>query len=249
MRIVAALLLASTSLFTVGTQAAHSADLPYKAARPAPVAAPVWSWTGFYIGAHVGGAWGTVESEFAAVPFPIASATINGFIGGGQIGYNIQNGIFVFGVEADASWTNLKGTTPCLFVLTCKREADFLGTVTGRLGLTADRALIYVKGGGAWAHIEHDVSAFGFPASNADKTIWGWTVGTGVEYAITGNWSAKLEYNYMDFGSQTLSFVIPVGIPGGPGAGGVDVDTTTNIHAVKFGVNYRFGGGPVVARY
>jgi outer membrane immunogenic protein len=249
MRIGTALLVATTSLFTIGTQAANSADLPYKAARPAPIAAPVWTWNGFYIGAHVGGAWGTVESEFSDFPFPIASSTINGFLGGGQIGYNIQNGIFVFGIEADASWTNLKGTTPCLFVLTCKREADVLGTITGRLGLTADRALIYVKGGAAWAHIEHDVSIFGTALVSDDKFVWGWTVGTGVEYAITGNWSAKIEYNYMDFGSNTLNFAIPVGIPGGPGAGTIDVDATTRIHAVKFGVNYRFGGGPVVARY
>ena len=249
MRIATALLLATTSLFTVGTQTANSADLPVKAARPAPIAAPVWSWNGFYIGAHVGGAWGTVESEFSDFPFPIASSTINGFLGGGQIGYNIQNGIFVFGIEADASWTNLKGTTPCLFVLTCKREADVLGTITGRVGLTADRALIYVKGGAAWAHIEHDVSAFGTALVSDDKVIWGWTVGTGVEYAITGNWSAKIEYNYMDFGSNTLNFAIPAGIPGGPGAGTIDVDATTRIHAVKFGVNYRFGGDAIVARY
>jgi outer membrane immunogenic protein len=250
MRILAALLLAGASLFTVGPQA-QAADLPAKA-RPLPVAAaPVWSWNGLYIGAHVGGAWGTIESEFAAFPFPIASATINGFLGGGQIGYNFQSGIVVFGIEADASWSNLKGTTPCLFVLSCKREVDFLGTVTGRLGFTADRALIYVKGGGAWAHVEHNATipiGPGFTLSD-DKTIWGWTVGAGVEYAITGNWSAKLEYAYMDFGNQTLNFALPIAIPGGPGAGGIDVDTRTNIHAVKFGINYRFGGGPVVARY
>ncbi len=143
-------------------------------------------------------------------PFPIASASVNGFLGGGQIGYNVQNGIVVFGVEADASWTNLTGTTPCLIALSCQRDIDFLGTITGRVGVTADRALIYVKGGAAWAHIEHEVSAFGFPVTSADKTVWGWTVGTGVEYAITGNWSAKIEYNFMDFGKNTLSFATPI---------------------------------------
>jgi outer membrane immunogenic protein len=251
MRILAALLLAGASLFTAGPQA-QAADLPAKA-RPLPVAAaPVWSWTGLYIGAHVGGAWGTIESEFSDFPFPIASGAINGFLGGGQIGYNFQSGFVVFGIEADASWSNLKGTTPCIIgIFSCKREVDFLGTVTGRLGFTADRALIYVKGGGAWAHVEHNASLLGIAISSEDKTIWGWTVGAGVEYAITGNWSAKLEYNYMDFGNQTLGFALPpVAIPGGPVVGGtVNVDTTTNIHAVKFGINYRFGGGPVVARY
>ncbi|MPZ37254.1 MAG: outer membrane beta-barrel protein [Rhizobiales bacterium] len=251
MRFLTALLLAGAAVFTAGSQAAQAADLPTKA-RPLPVAAaPVWSWTGLYIGAHVGGAWGTIESEFAGFggggAFPIASGTVNGFLGGGQIGYNFQSGIVVFGIEADASWSNLEGTTPCLFgALSCNREVDFLGTITGRLGFTADRALIYVKGGGAWAHVEHNATFLGggpgFTLS-ADKTIWGWTVGTGVEYAITGNWSAKLEYNYMDFGTNSLGFSVPAG-PGGT----IDVDTTTSIHAVKFGVNYRFGGYDV-ARY
>ena len=235
MRIVVALLLASTSLFTVAPQAAYSADLPAKAARPAPIAAPVWTWNGFYIGAHVGGAWGTIESEFTAVAFPIASAGVNGFLGGGQIGYNFQSGIVVIGVEADASWANIKGTTPCLIALSCKREVNSLGTVTGRIGFTADRALIYVKGGGAWAHFEYDTSIVGVPIASADKTIWGWTVGTGVEYAITGNWSAKIEYNFMDFQKETVSFAAPV-------VGPVNVNTTSYIHAVKFGVNYRFAG-------
>jgi outer membrane immunogenic protein len=260
MRTVAALLAATTSLFMAGAQVANSADLPTKAPR-APLAAPVWSWTGFYIGAHVGGGWGTIESEltnipyfpeaevarfssldFPGGPFPIASGNVNGFLGGGQIGYNFQSGIVVFGVEADASWSNIKGTTPCIFILSCKREVDFLGTITGRLGFTADRALIYVKGGGAWAHVEHDVQFSGVSFTSADKTLWGWTVGAGVEYAITENFSAKLEYNYMDFGSNTLSFPIQY-------FGAVDVDTTTSLHVVKFGVNYRFGSGPVVARY
>jgi outer membrane immunogenic protein len=249
MRILATLLLAGASLLTGGPQTL-AADLPVKA-RPAPAPAPVWSWTGFYIGAHVGGAWGTIESELTGFGgpgpgpggfgFPLASGTINGFLGGGQIGYNIQNGFVVFGIEADASWSNLKGTTPCIVILSCKREVDFLGTVTGRLGFTADRALIYVKGGGAWAHVEHGVSVLGIAIANEDKTIWGWTVGAGVEYAITGNWSAKLEYNYMDFGKHDWDFVLPP-LPFVGGNLTANVDTRTHIHAVKFGINYRFGG-------
>jgi outer membrane immunogenic protein len=242
MRTVAALLLATTSLFALGSEVAYSADLPAKAARPVPVSAPVWSWNGFYIGAHVGGAWGTVESEFSAVAFPIASAAVNGFLGGGQIGYNYQSGIVVLGIEADASWANIKGTTPCLIALTCKREVNALGTVTGRVGLTADRALIYVKGGGAWANFDYDVSVAGVPIASTDKWVWGWTVGTGVEYAITPNWSAKIEYNFMDFQKDTISFPAPI-------IGAVNVDTTSYIHAVKFGINYRFAGDAIVARY
>jgi outer membrane immunogenic protein len=247
MRYLLALLLATTSLGAIGSQAANAADLPVKA-RTAPID-HAWSWNGLYIGAHVGGGWGTIESEISlggVGAFPVASAAVNGFLGGGQIGYNIQRGIVVFGVEADASWSGMKGTTPCLIVLSCKREVEALGTITGRLGFTADRALIYVKGGGAWAHVNHDVSIFGVNLARADKTVWGWTVGTGIEYAITSNWSARVEYNFMDFAKSNTAFTATVP---GVGAGTFNVDTTQYLHAVKFGVNYRFAHGPIVARY
>jgi outer membrane immunogenic protein len=222
---------------------ALAADLPVKA-RPAPVMAePIASWSGLYIGAHVGGAWGTIESDFVSPPATIASGTLNGFIGGGQIGYNFQNGPIVFGIEADASWTNLSGKTPCLVVGSCEREVDWFGTVTGRIGFVADRALIYVKGGGAWAQFDYTTSFGGGPALTADDTKWGWTVGAGVEYAFLPNWSAKLEYNFMDFGKDTIDFTVPFG----PGT--VPVESQQFIHAVKFGLNYKFTTGPILARY
>jgi outer membrane immunogenic protein len=243
MRSSARTLMAAAVLGVGFAQVASAADLPTKApylkAPPMMQTAGV-DWTGFYIGAHVGGAWGHVESSFADSPFPIASHDLNGFIGGGQIGYNFQSGPVVFGIEAEGSFADVKGTTGCLLFLTCTTKSDWMGTATARVGFTADKALVYVKGGAAWGNF--DYSAHGILSGDefvsGSETKWGWTVGTGVEYAITQNWSAKIEYNYLDFGKDSFSF-----------DDGPDIDVKQQIHTVKFGLNYRFGGAPVSARY
>ena len=232
-------LVAAAALVVGVTGVASAADMPAKA-RPMPPAT-TGSWEGLYFGAHIGAAFGTIESGVPAPPFPIVSAAVNGFIGGGQIGYNFQSGPVVFGVELDASGSGLKGTAPCLIVLTCDRKVDWFGTVTGRVGFTADRALIYVKGGGAWANFDYNTSLVGVGIASANEDKWGWVVGAGIEYAFMPNWSAKLEYNFMDFGKDTIVFNTV-------GGGTVNVDSQQYIHAVKFGVNYRLGG-PIYARY
>src|SRR5262245_6855022 len=148
---------------TVLGGAAQAADLPRKALPPP--APPLFTWTGFYIGAHVGAGWGTKEwhdfadvdrSEIDLFPGPQGSYNVNGFLGGGQIGFNWQSGWWVFGIEADASGANLRGSGFCFFdfdggdLHTCNTKVTALGTITGRLGFTViDRAMIYVKGGGA----------------------------------------------------------------------------------------------------
>ena len=213
---------------------AQAADMPtpvYKA-QPTPVA---FSWTGFYIGAHVGAGWGTKEWNPDDVE---GSYTINGFLGGGQIGYNWQTGWVVLGVEADASAAGLKGSGLCNFGNDgCTSRVDALGTITGRIGGTVDHALLYLKGGAAWVHDKHTDLFDGF--STASQTRWGWTVGGGIEYAFTSNWSGKLEYNYMDFGTRSVRFT---------GDDNFNVDLRQTIHAVKIGLNYRFQG-PINARY
>src|ERR1700759_4760268 len=122
---------AVAAAITLASAPAFAADLPMKAAPMMPAA--VWSWTGFYIGAHVGAGWGETESTItnirasapgiAAVSLPL-NLTFNqnsrsGFLGGGQIGYNWQSGPIVFGVQADGAGLDVKGTDPCLVVLTC----------------------------------------------------------------------------------------------------------------------------------
>ena len=130
----------------------------------------------------------------------------------------------VFGVEADASWTDIKGSQSGF-----TSKIDALGTITGRFGGAVDHALVYVKGGGAWAHDKHNIHD-NFNDFSASKTIWGWTIGAGVEYAFAPNWSGKVEYNFLDFGKQTFTF-----------AGSFAEDIRQTVHTVKFGINYRFG--------
>jgi len=240
------------------TVAASAADMAVKA-RPI-IPAEVWSWTGFYIGAHVGAGWGTTESAitgFGGVPvaftFPFSQNSRSGFLGGGQIGANWQSGWAVFGVQGDIAGMNVRGTTPCVIVFTCSSESKWLASVTGRLGASVlDRGLIYVKGGGAWLNTDHSVNLnVAVPAinvTNLNSTAWGWTIGLGTEWMITRNWTAFLEYNYYDFDKKSETFAInPLLV--GPGVN-VRADLRNTLSTAKVGVNYKFDwGAPLVARY
>jgi outer membrane immunogenic protein len=238
---------------------ANAADLAYKAA-PAP--APVWSWTGFYVGAHAGAGWGTTETTLTsiaapgigvgAVDLPLAQNSRSGFLGGGQIGYNYQSGWAVFGVQGDIAGMDVKGTTPCLITIACTSKSDWLATATGRIGgVVADRALIYIKGGGAWMHNNQSatVSAAGGlgigglggagTLTSASSTAQGWLLGFGTEYAFSNNWSAFVEYDYIDF--QTKNVALPLGALA---AGAViNADVVNKLSIAKVGVNYRFAAG------
>ena len=151
----------------------------------------------------------------------------------------------MLGVEGDVSWAASRAAPRSVaglaapFDATFNTEVDWTATLTGRLGLAFDRWLVYGKGGVAWAHDKYSTNLYTFPATvELTDTRVGWTVGAGVEYAFAPNWSAKLEYNYMDFGTRAVSFT-PL----------TSTDIDQQIHAVKFGINYKFGGGPVVGRY
>ena len=225
--------------------AASAADMPLKYVPPAPM----FSWTGFYIGAHVGGTWGTTEAEinsitvpgFALAGFtlPVTSQSFNGFIGGGQIGYNWQSGIVVVGAEAELSGTNAKGTAPCLLVLSCESKQNWMATAAARFGLADGRSLYYVKGGAAWSHNTYSANLNLILPLNTQVSDnrSGFLVGAGIEHAFAGGWSAKLEYDYIDYGSRDYHFPLAVL--------GAAVDIGTKIreyqHVVKVGVNYRFG--------
>src|SRR5882757_1083539 len=205
--------LAAAVVLIAATTAGSAADLAVKAPYMAP--GPVWSWTGFYIGGHVGAGWGTTEATITSlavtgagggvVPanFPIAQNSRSGFLGGGQIGYNYQAGWTVFGVQADIAGMDVKGTTPCIVVLSCTTKSDWLATVTGRVGaVVADKTLVYVKGGAAWMNTTHTLTipAAGLGgivgiggagiSSSTEETAFGWVLGFGAEYAISTNWSA-----------------------------------------------------------
>ena len=207
-----------------GLGTASAADLPrqaplYKA--PAYVA-PVSNWTGFYAGLNGGGAWGT--SNWTGLP---SDFDVSGGLIGGTIGYNWQMNQVVFGLEGDLDWSGISGTTtavPC--TTSCETRNDWLGTARGRIGYAFDRFLPYVTGGAAFGNIKASPAGFG----GVDETKVGWTVGGGVEVAIVGPWTAKVEYLYTDLGSTTCG--------AGSCAASTDVDFRSSL--VRAGINYRF---------
>jgi outer membrane immunogenic protein len=227
----ASALVAAALLSLVGVGAAAAADLPMKA--PVMRVDPPFSWTGFYIGGYAGGLWG--DKDWVEVVGPVPGGSIHpnysGFIGGGQVGFNYQFDRWVFGIEGEWGGTNASGNTRCISsaAVTCGVELNWVAMLTGRVGFTVDRALIYAKGGGVWVQEDYPVAPGTPGAITLNNTRDGWTIGGGVEYAFTPNWSAKIEYNYLDLGTNRLNF-----------AGAVE-DITQRAHIAKIGLNYRFG--------
>jgi outer membrane immunogenic protein len=219
-RVAAALLASSVT-------AASAADLPSAAPAPyqkAPYIAPVYNWTGFYLGAMGGYGW-SQSVNIAGIGGN--TSDIKGGFGGGTIGYNWQGAgsPIVFGVEADAAWSDINYSTP-VFGVTFQDKIQSFGSVTGRLGYAADAALLYAKGGYAWADNQISLSALGVSLAQSQFHS-GWTVGGGLEYGFTRNWSGKIEYMYSSYASENyLSAFAPGGI-------GFSFDVNT----VKAGLN------------
>jgi outer membrane immunogenic protein len=240
-------LLGTVALVALGaTVPALAADL---AARPAytkapAYMAPIYNWTGFYIGGHIGGAFEGNNSFIGT-----ANNSNNGrFLGGIQGGADYQFAPnWVLGIEAEFSWLGSNNNSVAFtgagngYVYTNNLRG--LGSVTGRLGYTWGPALLYVKGGYAFADRNDSLTFNAVPQpfalnSNHDN---GFTVGAGLEYMFAQNWSAKVEYQYYNFGKT--SFVTPPVLT----AFG---STRNDEHTVKAGINYRFNwGGPLVAKY
>jgi len=240
-------LMSAAAVLALSCASALAADLgarPVYTKAPMMAPVPVFDWTGFYIGAHAGYGWADATySDPRATPGWSLNNKMNGGLFGGQLGYNVQLGNFVLGVEGEASWSGISGgaTDVAPFAGDAyDTKMKWLAMGTGKLGVAFDRAMLYAKGGAVWADTEYNYNAVGFGPSSASKTRFGWTVGAGVEYAFAPNWSAKLEYNYLDFGKKTIDIV--------PLANGFTADIDQTAHLVKIGINYRFGG-PVVARY
>ncbi|WEK52561.1 MAG: porin family protein [Candidatus Kaistia colombiensis] len=210
----------------------------------AAVAAPAFNWTGLYAGVHAGYGWGDFSSPLDSANFFLGDLSRNpdGIFGGGQIGYNYQfSNNLVAGFEIDASIADLDGIGELTLTSGSDRatisqgsKIDAFGTVRGRLGYAADRFLPYVTGGLAWARTSYEfgLDQTDFPGIHfSDKqTFTGWTLGAGLEYAVTNNVTAKVEYLYADLGSK--DFQLGAGLPAIPG------DLT--MQTVKFGLNYKF---------
>ncbi len=247
--LLAASILSLSALTTISKT--RAADLPvYRA--PAQVAAPAYNWSGFYVGGHLGFGWGREDlapTGIVGLIVPPISVDHVGFIGGVTAGWNYQYGRVVLGVEGEATWSDMDGSSTHNFLfglipnarVTSSISNRFVGTVAGRVGVAFDTLLYYGKFGLACADNEYSVRATvpGFQfASSISETEVGWMVGAGIEWGFYSNWSAKLEGNFMDFGQRNRSFA---GIPiGGPIVLPVAADIDTRIANIKFGVNYRF---------
>ena len=215
------LVLAGFSALAVVTMmgAANAADMPRQRAMPAkaPIYAAPYNWTGFYVGINGGYGWG--KSDISA---PISSGSYNtsGGLAGGTLGYNWQMGHAVIGLEGDIDWTHLHGNGPCAGT-TCETRNDWLSTARGRIGYAFDRFMPFVSGGAAFGNIKTNVVGVG----NTSETKAGWTLGGGLEAAVAGPWTAKVEYLYADLGR-------------GSSVLGSNATFKTNI--VRGGINYRF---------
>ena len=208
--------------------AANAADLGRRHAMPtkAPAyVAPYYNWTGFYAGINGGGGFGS--SEWTS-PAGTAKADTSGGLVGGTLGYNYQMGRWVFGLEGDIDYSTIKGDTStgiCVGGI-CETKNSWLGTARGRIGYAFNRVLPYVTAGGAFGDVKMTPAGLG---SETD-TQAGWTAGGGVEVGVSGPWTAKVEYLYVDLGKANCS-VATCGAS-------TDVDFTANV--VRAGINYRF---------
>jgi outer membrane immunogenic protein len=217
------LLLAGAAL-SVAT-AAMAADIPARpyAKAPAAVMSPAYNWSGFYIGAMGGFGSGSGDNQGS------------GGFGGGTVGYNWQlpGSQFVFGVEVDAAGASIKDSfteTQDDILIRQESKITSFGSVTGRAGYAMDAALIYAKGGYAWANNKATISVPELGLSSSDsKSHSGFTIGGGLEYMFAPSWSAKGEYMYTSLGSKNYNLL-----------GDQLASGNIDFHTVKVGVNYHF---------
>jgi outer membrane immunogenic protein len=201
---------------------------------PIPYAPQIYNWTGIYVGGHIGG--GFVGSSWSD-PIAGGSDTFNnlGFLGGGQIGANAQFNRLVAGLEGDFSWMNLSNGSTDSIGEKVNTNVQWTSTATGRIGAAFDRLLVYGKGGLALAQDKSSLTNLSGSAASFSFLRTGWTAGAGLEYALSDNWSAKIEYDYLGFGPQSMNFTTPTG--------SVSTSASLNVQEVKAGVNFRFGDG------
>jgi outer membrane immunogenic protein len=225
------------------------------ATKPASAAGPSFDWSGFYAGAVVGYGWGSSDwndifGTYQNGPDDIyrthlLGASPDGVLGGGTLGYSFQRGSLVYGVEGDFAFTGMSDQGHCFgnvdnYSATCATDTKWVSTVAARLGWAMNRALIFGKGGLAVGRFEYDIGDFvNFDAPNyntSSETRVGWTIGGGVEYAITDSISVKMEYDYMDFGTDRVGFRAPCDCEATP----FKTDIDQSMHTLKAGLNFQF---------
>jgi outer membrane immunogenic protein len=232
-------ILIASALALAAAAPAFAADLPPPNAPPprAPVAyvpaAPLFSWTGFYVGANTGYAFG--QSSWNSPIGTTGNFDVSGAMAGLTLGGNYQIGQFVVGAETDIDWQNVRGSQVGGNCFTgagpasCASASNWVGTFRGRAGFAMDRVLVYATGGAAYANIKASLDAFPW----ASSTELGWTAGAGVEVAMTDNWTAKVEYLFADFQHASCGAANCLAVP----PASVSFDESM----VRVGINYKFG--------
>lgn len=266
MKLLSGILATGVALGTLAVASqANAADIY----APGPVGykdvAPIVPlWTGFYMGANAGAAWGNLSTNQtdwfwgAAAPnftaFGGDKLNGNGALGGAQFGYNWQSGGFVLGAEVDLGGMGLNGDHHWVLpvaaggvlgaVANAKTEGGFYGDVTGRAGWAFGNALLYAKGGFAWLDANREVSASWVNGGVVNSVAWshnatltGWTIGGGLEYAVAPNWTIKAEYMYFDFNNANAAWN---GNLGGIANNWDLLGKNLEVNTVKLGFNYRF---------
>jgi outer membrane immunogenic protein len=204
----------------------------------------LFNWSGCYMGANAGYLWGVADPQANAVT-TFAQTSPRGFTGGGQVGCNYQVSNWLVGLQGDFNDSRARNSqtisSPISFD-TFETRVDWLASATARIGYARDQWLVYGKGGAAWVrdtfHDNGAIFIFSLDFSGSE-TRSGWTVGGGVEYGLTPNWSIGLEYDYYNFGTKFVTL---------PGIGVIGATTETfplkeNFSVVKAVINYRFSTG------
>jgi outer membrane immunogenic protein len=206
--------------------AADLARPPFYKAPIAPYIAP-FSWSGFYIGLNGGYGWGTSDWTLQGFGLSTGDFDVNGGVAGATLGYNLQTGNWVWGIEADVDASWIKGTdTASCGTPGCETRNDWLVTGRARIGYSWNRFMPFLTGGVAAGDIKMTT-----PVSSSDtQTQVGWTAGGGVEWAFTGAWSAKIDYLYADLGTASCDAQFC----------GVPTDVSLKLNLVRAGINYRF---------
>lgn len=211
--------------------AAVAADIrpPVYKGMPRSVIA-YYNWTGFYVGGTVGYGTGTSDWDFYSV-----EAKPKGMVYGATLGYNWQAGSLVYGLEGDYNFSNMKGSVTCAVAFTCETENTWFATFRGRIGYAFDRFMPYITAGGAYGNIKASINTV--PPVSASESKLGYTFGAGLEYAFLSNWTAKVEYLYVNLGTFDTGFSTPV-------VNNVSFDA----NVVRVGLNYKFSG-PIASRW
>jgi outer membrane immunogenic protein len=235
----------ATAVMAAPASAADLAARPYTKAPP--VIATVYDWSGFYIGGNAG--YGTTRNCWDFVSLggaPLAGNQgcydADGAVAGGQIGYRWQSNAFVFGLEAQGNWADLDGgrvsLTPGGGAVSINSRVEAFGLFTGQIGYAWNNVLLYAKGGAALVdnRYSHTFTGTNVLFNSTSDTRWGATVGAGVEFGFSPNWSFGVEYNHIFLDRDTLAFAAaPAGVAS-TNSIGQDVDLVTAR------INYRFGG-------